>query len=191
GLRDATERRDALLIFDEVITGFRVARGGASKRYGVTPDLTVLGKIIGGGLPVGAYGGRAALMKMIAPDGPVYQAGTLSGNPIAMAAGAATLRELTAESYEQLEEAGARLEAGLTDAANAAGASVQVSRVGSLLTAFVDEFPTFFHAMLAAGIMLPPSQHEAWFVSTAHRDADLDATLLAARDAFAVAGRER
>jgi len=191
GLRDATERRDALLIFDEVITGFRVARGGASERYGVTPDLTVLGKIIGGGLPVGAYGGRADLMKMIAPDGPVYQAGTLSGNPIAMAAGAATLRELTAESYEHLEEAGARLEAGLTDAATAAGASVQVSRVGSLLTAFVDDFPTFFHAMLAAGIMLPPSQLEAWFVSTAHRDADLDATLLAARDAFAVAGKER
>ena len=191
GLRDATERRDALLIFDEVITGFRVARGGARERYNVTPDLTVLGKIIGGGLPVGAYGGRADLMKMISPDGPVYQAGTLSGNPIAMAAGAATLRELTSESYEHLEEAGARLEAGLTDAATAGRASVQVSRVGSLLTAFVDDFPTFFHAMLSAGIMLPPSQHEAWFVSTAHRDADLDATLLAARDAFAVAGKER
>jgi glutamate-1-semialdehyde 2,1-aminomutase len=191
GLREATQQHRTLLVFDEVITGFRVAHGGATERYGVIPDLTVLGKIIGGGLPVGAYGGRADLMRLIAPDGPVYQAGTLSGNPLAMAAGAATLRELTPASYDRLEEAGAHLEAGLMDAATAAGASVRISRVGSLLTTFVDDFPAFFHAMLAAGIMLPPSQHEAWFVSAAHRDADLDATLLAARDAFAVAGRER
>ncbi|MGI8830766.1 MAG: glutamate-1-semialdehyde 2,1-aminomutase [Candidatus Limnocylindria bacterium] len=191
GLREATQQHGTLLVFDEVITGFRVAHGGATERYGVIPDLTVLGKIIGGGLPVGAYGGRADLMKMIAPDGPVYQAGTLSGNPLAMAAGAATLRELAPATYDRLEEAGAHLEAGLMDAATAAGASVRISRVGSLLTTFVDDFPAFFHAMLAAGIMLPPSQHEAWFVSAAHRDADLDATLRAARDAFAVAGRER
>jgi glutamate-1-semialdehyde 2,1-aminomutase len=184
GLRAATQRHGAVLIFDEVITGFRVARGGAQERYGVTPDLTVLGKIIGGGLPVGAYGGRADLMRHIAPDGAVYQAGTLSGNPLAMAAGAATMRELTPPTYERLEAAGARLEAGLTDAAAAAGASVQVSRVGSLLTAFVDDFPTFFHGMLQAGIMLPPSQHEAWFISAAHQDGEIDATLRAARGAF-------
>jgi len=184
GLRALTTRHGALLIFDEVITGFRVAHGGAQERYGVTPDLTVLGKIIGGGLPVGAYGGRAELMRLVAPDGPVYQAGTLSGNPAAMAAGAATLRELTAETYERLEVAGEHLEAGLTAAANAAGASVRISRVGSLLTLFVDDFPTFFHAMLDAGNMLPPSQHEAWFVSTAHGTEDLDATITAARAAF-------
>jgi glutamate-1-semialdehyde 2,1-aminomutase len=180
GLRVLTSRHGALLVFDEVITGFRVARGGATERYGVTPDLTVLGKIIGGGLPVGAYGGRADLMRLVAPDGPMYQAGTLSGNPLAMAAGAATLRELTPELYARLEEAGARLEAGLVDA----NASVRVSRVASLLTAFVDHFPTFFHAMLDAGIMLPPSQHEAWFVSAAHRATDIDATIEAARTAF-------
>ena len=184
GLREATRRNGALLIFDEVITGFRVARGGAAERFGVTPDLTVLGKIIGGGLPVGAYGGRADLMRHVAPDGPVYQAGTLSGNPLAMAAGAATLRELTAEVYERLETAGSALETGLVDAATAAGASARISRLGSLLTAFVDDFSTFFHAMLEAGIMLPPSQHEAWFVSLAHSDDQLDATIRAARAAL-------
>ncbi len=184
GLREATRRNGALLIFDEVITGFRVARGGAAERFGVTPDLTVLGKIIGGGLPVGAYGGRADLMRHVAPDGPVYQAGTLSGNPLAMAAGTATLRELTAEVYERLETAGSALETGLVDAATAAGASARISRVGSLLTAFVDDFSTFFHAMLEAGIMLPPSQHEAWFVSLAHSDDQLDATIRAARAAL-------
>ncbi len=184
GLREATRRNGALLIFDEVITGFRVARGGAAERFGVAPDLTVLGKIIGGGLPVGAYGGRADLMRHVAPDGPVYQAGTLSGNPLAMAAGTATLRELTAEVYERLETAGSALETGLVDAATAAGASARISRVGSLLTAFVDDFSTFFHAMLEAGIMLPPSQHEAWFVSLAHSDDQLDATIRAARAAL-------
>ncbi len=183
-LRELTTRHGTLLIFDEVITGFRVARGGAQERYNLTADLTVLGKIIGGGLPVGGYGGHADLMEQIAPDGPVYQAGTLSGNPLAMAAGAATLRQLTPAAYEQLEEAGAALEAGLADAAEAAGASVLISRVGSLLTAFVDDFPAFFHAMLRAGIMLPPSQHEAWFVSTAHTVDQLDATIHAARAAL-------
>jgi glutamate-1-semialdehyde 2,1-aminomutase len=185
GLRSVTRRHGALLIFDEVITGFRIARGGAQERYGVTADLTVLGKIIGGGLPVGAYGGRADLMCLVAPDGPVYQAGTLSGNPLAMAAGIATLRQLSASVYERLEEAGARLEAGLCDAASVAGASVRVSRVGSLLTAFVDDFPTFFHGMLDAGILLPPSQHEAWFISAAHRDEDLDTTIRTAQRALA------
>ena len=184
GLRRLTRQHGTILIFDEVITGFRLARGGAQERFGITPDLTVLGKIIGGGLPVGAYGGRADLMRLIAPDGPVYQAGTLSGNPLAMAAGAATLRELTPQLYERLEEAGARLEAGLVDAAAAARASVRISRMGSLLTAFVDGFPRFFHAMLDAGIMLPPSQHEAWFISAAHGEQELDLTIRAAHDAL-------
>ncbi|HVM24315.1 MAG TPA: glutamate-1-semialdehyde 2,1-aminomutase [Candidatus Limnocylindrales bacterium] len=189
GLRELTERHGALLIFDEVITGFRIALGGAAERYGVTPDLTVLGKIIGGGLPVGAYGGRADLMRLVAPEGPVYQAGTLSGNPLAMAAGAATLAELSAETYERLDEAGARLEAGLAAAAEAAGASVRIGRVASLLTVFLADgaFPAFFHGMLAGGVMLPPSQHEAWFISAAHRDEDLDATVRAAGDAFSAA----
>jgi glutamate-1-semialdehyde 2,1-aminomutase len=186
GLRELTDRHGALLVFDEVITGFRVARGGAAERYGVTADLTILGKIIGGGLPVGAYGGRADLMRLVAPEGPVYQAGTLSGNPLAMAAGAATLRELSPATYEGLERAGARLEAGLASAAEAAGASVRISRVGSLLTAFfeIGAFPAFFRGMLNRGVMLPPSQHEAWFISAAHRDEDLDATVRAAGDAF-------
>ena len=177
GLRAATARHGTLLIFDEVITGFRVAHGGAQARYGVTPDLTVLGKIIGGGLPVGAYGGRADLMALVAPEGPVYQAGTLSGNPLARAAGAATLRELRRDTYDRLEEAGRRLAEGLEQAGRAAGTSVRVSRVGSLLTLFLDNFPGFFHAMLHRGVMLPPSQNEAWFVSAAHTDQDLDVTI--------------
>jgi glutamate-1-semialdehyde 2,1-aminomutase len=185
GLRAATTRHGTVLIFDEVITGFRVAHGGAQARYGVTPDLTVLGKVIGGGLPVGAYGGRADLMRFVAPDGPVYQAGTLSGNPLAMAAGAATVRRLGPATYEQLEDAGQRLEDGLAAAAGEAGASVRIARVGSLLTLFLDDFPGFFHGMLARGVMLPPSQHEAWFISTAHTPDDLDATIDAARAALA------
>ena len=184
GLRELTSRHGTLLVFDEVITGFRVARGGATERYGVTPDLVVLGKIIGGGLPVGAYGGRADLMGLVAPDGPVYQAGTLSGNPLAMAAGAATLRALTPAVYDRLERAGETLEAGVAGAADETGAPVRISRVGSLLTVFLDDFPTFFHRMLAAGVMLPPSQHEAWFISAAHRDEDLDTTIRAALDAL-------
>ncbi len=192
-LRAATQEHGAVLIFDEVITGFRIARGGATERYGVTPDLVVLGKIIGGGLPVGAYGGRADLMRLVAPEGPVYQAGTLSGNPLAMAAGVATLGQLTPDLYAGLEVAGARLAAGLADGARASGVKTRISRVASLLTVFLPngDYPRFFHAMLAAGIMLPPSAHEAWFVSGAHTEPDLDATLRAARDAFAVAGRER
>ena len=194
GLRELTTRHGTLLIFDEVITGFRVARGGAVERYAVTPDLVVLGKVIGGGMPVGAYGGRAELMRLVAPDGPMYQAGTLSGNPLAMAAGAATLRQLSPDVYERLERAGATLERGLHEAAREAGVELRIERVGSLLTAFftgddagATAFARFFHAMLDAGVMLPPSQHEAWFVSAAHSDAELDRTITAARSAFSVA----
>ena len=196
-LREITRRHGALLIFDEVITGFRVALGGATERYGVEPDLVVLGKIIGGGLPVGAYGGRADVMRLVAPDGPVYQAGTLSGNPLAMAAGVATLRLLTPSLYVELERASARLEEGLAEAAAATKAGVRISRVASLLTAFFDDdpggarFARFFHAMLAGGVMLPPSQHEAWFVSAAHGETELAATLSATRDAFGAAGVAR
>jgi glutamate-1-semialdehyde 2,1-aminomutase len=193
GLRAATERHGALLIFDEVITGFRVARGGAAERYGVIPDLTVLGKIIGGGLPVGAYGGRADLMQLVAPEGPVYQAGTLSGNPLAMAAGAATVRQLTADAYDALEARSAALQAGLRQAATDADVAARVERVGSLLTAFLPDrtFPAFFHAMLDAGVMLPPSQHEAWFVSLAHTRGDVDATVAAAELAFSTIREDR
>ena len=191
GLRRLTARHGTLLIFDEVITGFRLARGGAQEHYGIAPDLTVLGKIIGGGLPVGAYGGSATVMGLVAPLGPMYQAGTLSGNPLAMAAGLATLRVLTPATYDELEESGAWLHEGLARAAAAAGVSVRVARAGSLLTVFFDDdarFARFFHAMLDAGVMLPPSQHEAWFISTAHGRAELEATLGAAAHAFAALG---
>jgi glutamate-1-semialdehyde 2,1-aminomutase len=190
GLRDLTASAVALLIFDEVITGFRVGPGGAQGLFGVRPDLTVLGKIIGGGLPVGAYGGRAELMDLVAPAGPVYQAGTLSGHPLVMAAGAATLRALTPELYAGVDRQAARLEAGL----RVDGASV--ARVGSLLTMFfreraprnfreakrsdTDAFARFFHKMLDSGVVLPPSQFEAWFVSAAHDASVIDATLEAA-----------
>jgi glutamate-1-semialdehyde 2,1-aminomutase len=200
GLRAITRETGALLIFDEVITGFRVAHGGAQGRYGITPDLTVLGKIIGGGLPVGAYGGRRDLMALIAPDGPVYQAGTLSGHPLTMAAGVATLRSLSAGSYAELERLGASLAAGLESAAAAAGATISVARVGSLLTPFFLEAPPrsyaqaqqadgaayarFFHAMLRAGILLPPSPHEAWFLSLAHTPTEIAAVVAAAVEAF-------
>ncbi|MEX2135533.1 MAG: glutamate-1-semialdehyde 2,1-aminomutase [Chloroflexota bacterium] len=191
GLRRLTARHGTLLIFDEVITGFRVARGGAQDLYRVRPDLTILGKIIGGGLPVGAYGGSTEIMGLVAPLGPLYQAGTLSGNPLAMAAGLATLRELTPSVYEQLEEAGAVLEAGLAEAAADAGVAARLERAGSLLTLFFDDdarFARFFHAMLEAGVMLPPSQHEAWFLSAAHGRGELDATLDAAGRALAGLG---
>ncbi len=200
GLREITARSAALLVFDEVITGFRVAHGGAQARYHVTPDLTVLGKIIGGGMPVGAYGGRADLIDLVAPVGPVYQAGTLSGHPAAMAAGAATLRLLGADLYARLERLGASLEAGLLEAASAAGRSVSVGRVGSILTLFfrgraprdfdevqeadVAAFAHFHRAMRAAGILLPPASQEAWFVSAAHTDEDVARTVEAAREAF-------
>jgi len=199
-LRGLTERDGALLIFDEVITGFRLAKGGAQERFGITPDLTTMGKIIGGGMPVGAYGGRADLMRLIAPEGPVYQAGTLSGHPIAMAAGIATLDRLTPAVYSGLERTGARLEAGLREAAADAGRQVAISRVGSLLTVFFrptaprngaealtsdrDAFARFFGAMLDEGVLLPPSQFEAWFLGTEHSDSDIDATVAAARRAF-------
>jgi glutamate-1-semialdehyde 2,1-aminomutase len=187
GLRELTATAGALLIFDEVITGFRVAPGGAQELYGVRPDLTVLGKIIGGGLPVGAYGGRAELIDLVAPSGPVYQAGTLSGHPVVMAAGEATLACLTPDVYAAIEAQAARLEAGLKIP------GTTVARVGSLLTLFFRDgqprsfreakgsdagaFARFFHSMLDAGVLLPPSQFEAWFVSAAHNASVIDATL--------------
>jgi len=251
GLRALCDQHGALLIFDEVMTGFRVALGGAQGLYSVRPDLTCLGKIIGGGLPVGAYGGRAELMNQVAPAGPVYQAGTLSGNPLAMAAGIATLSLLFQESpstpataagganagdtsaapatagrpniYAQLESLSARLEAGLCEAAAAAQVPVTVQRVGSMLTPFflspdqaaahpvqpnsgastmgagpqviknyadakacdTGAYARFFKGMLDRGIMLPPSQFEAWFVSSAHTEADVDQTIEAAKQALA------
>ena len=201
GLRRLTAEHGALLIFDEVITGFRVAYGGAQALYGVTPDLTCLGKIIGGGLPVGAYGGRRDVLERVAPLGGVYQAGTLSGNPLAVAAGLATLRRLADPAvYARLGALGSRLQEGLEEAARAAGIPVTVNRVGSMLTAFFTEGPVtnyssakrsdtarygrFFHAMLERGVFLAPSQFEAAFVSLAHGDADLDAVVAAAREAF-------
>jgi glutamate-1-semialdehyde 2,1-aminomutase len=201
-LRELTRRHGALLIFDEVITGFRLGLGGAQAVYGIEPDLTCLGKIIGGGLPVGAYGGRAEIMAHVAPSGPVYQAGTLSGNPLAMAAGAATIDVLERPgTYPRLEALTHRLAGGLTRAAAAAGVGVAVSDVASLFTIFFCRGPVtdyasarsadaavygrFFHAMLERGFYLPPAQLEAAFVSLAHAEADIDATIAAARDAFA------
>ncbi len=201
GLLAACRRHGALLVIDEVMTGFRLARGGACDLYGLEPDLVTFGKVIGGGLPVGAFGGRAEVMDRIAPAGPIYQAGTLSGNPMAMAAGRATLEQLTPVAYERLEEASARLAQGLADAARAEGVEVQVNRVGSMLTVFFSAKPVFdaesaracdtkrfgrfFHAMLEAGVYLPPSQFEAAFVSLAHSEEDIQATLDAAQKAFA------
>ena len=196
-LRRLTRETGALLIFDEVMTGFRLARGGAQERYGITPDLTCFGKIIGGGLPVGAFGGRAEIMDCLAPLGPVYQAGTLSGNPVAMAAGIAALEELFAgNSYEKLEAAGAQLEAGLSAAANAAGIPVQFNRVGSMFCGYFAtqpihnladamlsdraRFAKYFHGMLNQGVYLAPSQFEAGFISLAHTEADIEATVRAA-----------
>jgi glutamate-1-semialdehyde 2,1-aminomutase len=199
-LRLRTEEHGAVLIFDEVMTGFRVAFGGAQELYGMRPDLTILSKILGGGFPVGAYGGRADLMRQIAPEGPVYQAGTLSGNPVAMAAGAAQLTELSKPGvYERLEAAGARLAEGLAHALGAAGVPHHVARVGSMGTVFfhqgeVPDYATatrsdtgayarWFQAMLARGVYLPPSQFEAWFVSTTHHDDVIDEVIAAAREA--------
>jgi len=204
GLRRVADRHGMVLIFDEVMTGFRVAPGGAAERYGVRPDLVTLGKILGGGLPVGAYGGRRDLMQQVSPVGPVYQAGTLSGNPLAMAAGLATLRLLAAPgTYEALEATSRRLEEGLAAAAAAAGVAARVQRVASMLTLFfaggpVDDyaaacradtaaFGRFFGAMLERGVYLPPSQFEAWFVSLAHTEEDIARTVEAARDSLACA----
>lgn len=175
GLRELTSARGALLVFDEVITGFRVAPGGAQELFGVRPDLTVLGKIIGGGLPVGAYGGRADLMDLVAPAGPVYQAGTLSGHPLVMAAGEATLARLDAAVYSRLETTSAALEAGLRRAG-------RVARVGSLLTLFMSgaaEFSALHGRLRQSGVLMPPSQLEAWFVSAAHSEEDVARTLAA------------
>jgi glutamate-1-semialdehyde 2,1-aminomutase len=202
GLRELCTAHGALLIFDEVITGFRVARGGAQALYGIRPDLTCLGKIIGGGLPVGAYGGARALMSRVAPLGAVYQAGTLSGNPLAVAAGLATIRALAEPGvYERLERLGRQLERGMAEAATSAGIPLTVNRVGSMLTAFFTEEPvtdyasakradtkryaSFFHGMLEHGVFLAASQFEAAFVSLAHTERDLDEAGLACRRALA------
>ena len=201
-LRQLTREHGSLLIFDEVITGFRIARGGGQERFGVRPDLTCLGKILGGGLPVGAYGGRREIMELIAPLGPVYQAGTLSGNPLAMAAGIATLRLLNEPGvYDRLESLAERLANGLSEAARAAGVPYVANRVGSMLTGFfapgavVDYasarrsdtacYARFFHGLLERGVYLAPSQFEAAFVSLAHTETEIDATCDAGRAAFA------
>lgn len=200
GLREICDRAGTLLVFDEVISGFRAAAGGAQQIFGVRPDMTCLGKIIGGGLPVGAYGGRADVMALVAPAGPVYQAGTLSGNPLAMAAGLWTLQELSPRLYKHLAALGAQLAAGLADAARGAGVPLQVNGFGSLLTPFFTTHPVrdyesaltcdteaygrFFRGMLARGIYIPPSQFEAWFLSGAHTARAVEATIKAARAAF-------
>ena len=208
GLREICSAEGSLLIFDEVMTGFRVAYGCAQSLYGVRPDMTVLGKIVGGGMPVGAFGGSAELMSNLAPDGPVYQAGTLSGNPAAMAAGLATLAELRVEGfYEQLEAKSASLADGLAKAADAAGLAGKMSfnRVGSMMCGFftpgpvtdfasatasnTDAYKAYFHAMLAAGVYLAPSQYEAMFVSITHSDEDIAQTVHAAEAAFAEAAK--
>jgi glutamate-1-semialdehyde 2,1-aminomutase len=205
-LRMITERERAVLIFDEVMTGFRVAFGGAQEIYSIRPDLTTLGKIIGGGLPVGAYGGRQEIMDLVAPLGPVYQAGTLSGNPLAMAAGHATLKHLIdhkQEIYPALEKLSGQLVEGVAAAAKEAGISLCHNRVGSMFTWFftpgpvtdwdsaaksnTEMFGRFFHGMLDHGVYLPPSQYEALFVSTAHTEKDIQKTITAAKQAFAMA----
>jgi glutamate-1-semialdehyde 2,1-aminomutase len=201
GLRGITDTAGALLIFDEVMTGFRVAYGGAQQRYGVTPDITALGKVIGGGLPVGAYGGRRDIMEIVAPAGPMYQAGTLSGNPLAMVAGIETLKALREPGvYEQLERLGEQLEAGVAVAAEAASIPVFVTRVGSMFGLFFtaeevtdyasarradrDRFTRFFWSMLHAGVYLAPSPFEAAFLSLAHTEDDIDATIQTAAEAL-------
>jgi glutamate-1-semialdehyde 2,1-aminomutase len=202
GLRDLTANDGALLLFDEVMTGFRAHRHGAQALVGVTPDLTTLGKVIGGGLPVGAYGGRREIMQLVAPAGSVYQAGTLSGNPVAMAAGIATLQRLgTPGTWDAIHATATELCHGLKDVARQAGVSLQVHQAGTMLCAFFSDAPvtnwssaarsdtrrfaTFFHALLDRGVYLPPSQFETWFVSSAHGDKEINATL----DAVAAALR--
>jgi glutamate-1-semialdehyde 2,1-aminomutase len=196
-----TTEHGALLIFDEVMTGFRLARGGAQERFGITPDLSCFGKIIGGGLPVGAFGGRADVMDHLAPVGPVYQAGTLSGNPLAMAAGIAALELLQdGTAYQRLEQLGALLETGMKDAARSAGVPVEFRRIGSMFCGYFtsrpvhnladamhsdrERFKRFFHGMLERGIYLAPSQFEAGFLSTGHTEADIEATVKAAAAAL-------
>jgi glutamate-1-semialdehyde 2,1-aminomutase len=202
GLRTLTETAGALLIFDEVMTGFRVARGGAQALYGIEPDLTTLGKIIGGGLPVGAFGGRADVMAFVAPEGPVYQAGTLSGNPLAMVAGLTMMSLLTDEIYARLSARTLRLTAGLEQAANAQGVPLYATQVCGMFSLFfaservtclddvsrsnVAQFNRFFHAMLDEGVYLAPSAFEAAFLSDAHDDTIIDRTIDAARRVFAL-----
>jgi glutamate-1-semialdehyde 2,1-aminomutase len=202
GLREVCHREGIILIFDEVITGFRVGWGGAQELYGVKPDLTCLGKIMGGGLPVGAYGGRRDLMTQMAPSGPIYQAGTLSGNPVAVAAGLATLKALNQPgTYGDLEEKGAGLARELAQAAARQGVSVTINRVGSMLTLFfaagpvnaleaakkadLTQFRKFFQGMLEEGVYLPPSQFEAFFISRAHTREDLEFTVAAVERVWA------
>jgi glutamate-1-semialdehyde 2,1-aminomutase len=196
-LREITKANGALLLFDEVMTGFRLAKGGAQERFGITPDLSCFGKVIGAGLPVGAFGGRAEIMDCLAPLGPVYQAGTLSGNPLAMAAGVAALEELAAsDAYTKLEQLGAALEAGMKDAAKSAGVPVQFNRCGSMFCGYFtsepvhnvadamksdrERFKKYFHGLLAEGVYIAPSQFEAGFMSTAHSAADIAKTMKAA-----------
>ncbi|MDQ3813146.1 MAG: glutamate-1-semialdehyde 2,1-aminomutase [Armatimonadota bacterium] len=199
-LREETAALGAVLLFDEVMTGFRLARGGYQERCGITPDATTLGKVIGGGFSVGAYGGKREMMECVAPIGPVYQAGTLSGNPVAMTAGLSTLEALTEAAYRQLEERGAQLETGLRAALEERGMTAQLHRVGSMWTLFFTSQPVvdyasakssdtgayaaFFHAMLQRGIYLPPSQFEAAFISLAHSADDIDRTIEAAGEAL-------
>jgi glutamate-1-semialdehyde 2,1-aminomutase len=201
GLRQITEQYGTLLIFDEVMTGFRVARGGAQELYGITPDLTTMGKVIGGGLPVGAYGGKREIMNQVAPAGPIYQAGTLSGNPLAMAAGLTTLQELGQPGvYEQLEARSARLAQGLVENARRLGLPHTMNRVGSMVCLFFTDTPVinyetaktsdlkrfsaYFHYMLEEGVMIPPSQFEGMFVSLAHSDEDIERTIEASYNAM-------
>jgi glutamate-1-semialdehyde 2,1-aminomutase len=207
GLRELCTRHGIVLIFDEVISGFRASAGGAQGLYGISPDLTCLGKIIGGGLPVGAYGGRAEIMARVAPAGPVYQAGTLSGNPIAMTAGIWALERLSPRLYKELARLGTMLAAGLADAARAADVPLQVNALGSLLTPFfisspvrdytsalrsnTDAYAAFFRGMLARGIYPPPSQFEAWFLSAAHTERDVRKTIVAANGAMQEVARVR
>jgi glutamate-1-semialdehyde 2,1-aminomutase len=204
GLRTLTAADNALLIFDEVMTGFRVHPQGAQALYGIRPDLTTLGKVIGGGLPVGAYGGRADLMSLVAPVGPMYQAGTLSGNPISMAAGIAMLTALQdTDAWQRAASAAATLATALKQVAREAGVAVAVPSVGTMLSTFFTDTPVtdwksvsatnttrfkaFFHTMLSRGIYLPPSPFEAWFLSAAHTEREINATVAAAREAFAAA----
>jgi glutamate-1-semialdehyde 2,1-aminomutase len=201
GLREITAREGSLLIFDEVMTGFRIHKGGAQSLYNIKPDLTTLGKVIGGGLPVGAYGGKKEIMQMVAPAGPMYQAGTLSGNPLAMSAGIATLSLIQSEDcWRMLDQAAGRLEAGIASAAKKAGIPIQQTRVGTMFTTFFSEtkpvdwntvkvadkarFGKFFQKMLENGVYLAPSQFEAGFISTMHTDDVIDATVAKAEQAF-------
>ncbi|MGQ0504218.1 MAG: aminotransferase class III-fold pyridoxal phosphate-dependent enzyme, partial [Myxococcaceae bacterium] len=201
GVQALCKKHGAIFILDEVMTGFRLAKGGAQELLGLTPDLTTMGKVIGGGLPVGAYGGRKDLMSKIAPEGPIYQAGTLSGNPLAVAAGITCLKELAKPNvYQRLEETGRKLTDGIVAEARSAGVPVTLNRVGSMWTLFftgdpvfdyasakksdTQRFARFYHSLLSQGVYLPPSQFESAFISLAHGEAEVTHTLEAAKKAF-------